>query len=423
MGISIVLQLLGFLALTVPVGFALGYVVFNYFLINGVPLTNLIQTIGQGVNNFTFLAVPFYIMAGQLMNTGGMTNAIFGFANALVGHIRGGLGHVNILASMIFAGMSGAAVADAAGLGTVEIKAMLDNGYDLDYSVAVTGASATIGPIIPPSIIMVVYGITANVSIGKLFLGGIIPGVLMGLSMLGLNHYFAVKRNFPVSNLPDIGTVGTSFRKALPALVLPLIIVGGILSGLFTPTEAGCVATVYALILGVFVNREVSLADLKEIVLDTMLQSAQVGFIVATAAAFSWVLTFEQVPVRVANYLTQAIQSPIVLLIALNAIYLFLGAIMEASAIVIMPVPIVMPLAMKMGIDPIHLGVLVAINMSVGTLTPPVGIVMYVLTEISGITVKEYTRAMLPWLGLLAVLLLVFIFFPPIITWLPNMLM
>jgi tripartite ATP-independent transporter DctM subunit len=423
MGMSIVLQLLGFLVLTVPVGFALGYVVFNYFLVNGVPLTNLIQTIGQGVNNFTFLAVPFYIMAGQLMNTGGMTNAIFGFANALVGHIRGGLGHVNILASMIFAGMSGAAVADAAGLGTVEIKAMLDNGYDLDYSVAVTAASATIGPIIPPSIIMVVYGITANVSIGKLFLGGIIPGILMGASMLGLNHYFAVKRDFPVSNISDLQTVGSAFRKALPALVLPLIIVGGILSGFFTPTEAGAVATVYALVLGVLVNREVSLADLKEIFLDTMLQSAQVGFIVATAAAFSWVLTFEQVPVRVANYLTEAIHSPVVLLLALNAIYFLLGAIMEASAIVIMTVPIVMPLAMKMGIDPIHLGVLVAINMSVGTLTPPVGIVMYVLTEISGISVRDYTKAMLPWLGLLVAIIVFLIFFPPAITWLPNLLM
>lgn len=423
MGISIILQLLGFLLLTVPVGFALGYVVFNYFLVNGVPLTNLVQTIGQGVNNFTFLAVPFYIMAGQLMNTGGMTNAIFGFANSLVGHIRGGLGHVNILASMIFAGMSGAAVADAAGLGTVEIKAMLDNGYDLEYSVAVTAASATIGPIIPPSIIMVIYGITANVSIGKLFIGGIIPGLLMGVAMLGLNYYFALKRNFPVSNISDLQTVGSSFRKALPALVLPLIIVGGILSGFFTPTEAGAVATVYALILGVLVNREISLADLKGIFLDTMLQSAQVGFIVATAAAFSWVLTFEQVPVKVANYLTGVIHSPVVLLIVLNAIYLLLGAIMEASAIVIMTVPIVMPLAMKMGIDPIHLGVLVAINMSVGTLTPPVGIVMYVLTEISGITVKDYTRAMLPWLGLLVGIIVLLIFFPPAITWLPSLLM
>ncbi|NLN15758.1 MAG: TRAP transporter large permease [Firmicutes bacterium] len=422
MGISIVVQLLVLLGLTVPVGFALGYVVFYYFLTNGVPMTNLVQTIGQGINNFTFLAVPFYIMAGHLMNTGGMTNAIFGFANALVGHIKGGLAHVNILNSMIFAGMSGAAVADAAGLGMVEIRAMLDNGYDLDYAVAVTAASSTIGPIIPPSIIMVVFGITANVSIGRLFLGGIVPGIMMGVGMLLLNHYFAVKRDFPVSNFPTLESIGSHFRHALPALVLPLIIIGGIMSGLFTPTEAGCIAAMYALVLGV-VTKEISFEDLKKIALETMLQSAQVGFIVATAAAFSWVLTFEQVPAKVAAYLTQTLQSPLALLIALNFIYLFLGCIMEASAIVIMTVPIVMPIAVRLGIDPIHLGVLVAINMSIGTLTPPVGIVMYVLTEVAGITVQDYTKAMLPWLGLLFGLLLLFILFPPIITWLPNMLM
>jgi tripartite ATP-independent transporter DctM subunit len=422
MGISIVVQLLVLLGLTVPVGFALGYVVFYYFLTNGVPMTNLVQTIGQGINNFTFLAVPFYIMAGHLMNTGGMTNAIFGFANALVGHIKGGLAHVNILNSMIFAGMSGAAVADAAGLGMVEIRAMLDNGYDLDYAVAVTAASSTIGPIIPPSIIMVVFGITANVSIGRLFLGGIVPGIMMGVGMLLLNHYFAVKRDFPVSNFPTLESIGSHFRHALPALVLPLIIIGGIMSGLFTPTEAGCIAAMYALVLGV-VTKEISFEDLKKIALETMLQSAQVGFIVATAAAFSWVLTFEQVPAKVAAYLTQTLQSPLALLIALNLIYLFLGCIMEASAIVIMTVPIVMPIAVRLGIDPIHLGVLVAINMSIGTLTPPVGIVMYVLTEVAGITVQDYTKAMLPWLGLLFGLLLLFILFPPIITWLPNMLM
>ncbi len=422
MGISIVVQLLVLLGLTVPVGFALGYVVFYYFLTNGVPMTNLVQTIGQGINNFTFLAVPFYIMAGHLMNTGGMTNAIFGFANALVGHIKGGLAHVNILNSMIFAGMSGAAVADAAGLGMVEIRAMLDNGYDLDYAVAVTAASSTIGPIIPPSIIMVVFGITANVSIGRLFLGGIVPGIMMGVGMLLLNHYFAVKRDFPVSNFPTLESIGSHFRHALPALVLPLIIIGGIMSGLFTPTEAGCIAAMYALVLGV-VTKEISFEDLKKIALETMLQSAQVGFIVATAAAFSWVLTFEQVPAKVAAYLTQTLQSPLALLIALNFIYLFLGCIMEASAIVIMTVPIVMPIAVRLGIDPIHLGVLLAINMSIGTLTPPVGIVMYVLTEVAGITVQDYTKAMLPWLGLLFGLLLLFILFPPIITWLPNMLM
>jgi tripartite ATP-independent transporter DctM subunit len=261
------------LLIRIPVALSLALSCGLYLLTNGIPLSALVQNLSTGVNSFALLAAPFFILVGSLMNTGGITDRLFGFVTVLVGHIRGALGQANILASMIFAGISGAAVADAAGLGSIEIKAMEKSGYDKDFSVAITGASATIGPIIPPSIIMVVIGISSGASIGKLFMGGLIPGVLMGVALMAMVGITAVRRNYPKGEKATISLILKSLWESLPALITPIIIIGGILGGVFTPTEAGAVTALYAFILSVFVYKEIKLRDIPKVLLETMITS------------------------------------------------------------------------------------------------------------------------------------------------------
>jgi C4-dicarboxylate transporter DctM subunit len=352
-----------------------------------------------------------------------MTHRIFNCANYIVGHIRGGLGQVNIAASLIFAGMSGAAVADAAGLGVVEIKAMRDAGYDADFSVAITAASSTIGPIIPPSIIMVIYGIAAEVSIGRLFIGGIIPGFLMTIALAGLTYAIATRRNY--KSEPKVGakTIVKGFLNALPALFTPLIIVGGILGGIVTPTEAGAVAVLYSLILGLFVYKELKIKDLPKIFIEAMLTTSLLLFIVGAAKTFGWVLTYFRIPAHFAEVVSGFTNDPLLITFLFIGVYLFLGCFMEASAVVIMTVPVVLPLTNSVGIDPVFLGVIISMCMSIGTLTPPLGIVMYIMCEIADITVEHFTRIILPYLCVLIVVILLLAIFPGMILFLPNLLM
>jgi tripartite ATP-independent transporter DctM subunit len=406
-----------------PVAFCLCFTSIVTMFWQDISLLAFVQNLSLGINSFPLLAVPFFILSGQLMNTGGMTHRIFNFANYIVGPIRGGLGQVNIAASLVFAGMSGAAVADAAGLGVVEIKAMKDAGYDSDFSVAITAASSTIGPIIPPSIIMVIYGIAAEVSIGRLFVGGIVPGILMTLALAVLTYVIATRRHYPVEAKVSAMTALKGFINALPALFSPLIIVGGILGGVFTPTEAGAVAVLYSLVLGLFVYKELKLKDLPKIFIEAMLTTSLLLFIVGAAKTFGWVLTYFRIPAEFAEFVSTLTSDPLLLIFLFIGVYLFLGCFMEAAATVIMTVPVVLPLIKAVGIDPVFFGVVVSMCMSIGTLTPPLGIVMYIMCEIGDISVERYTRVILPYLLVLIAVIILMAVFPSVVLYLPNLLM
>ena len=417
------LAMLALVFLGMPISFALGVSSLAFLWQQGVPLVALPQRMAMSVDSFPLLAVPFFVLTGSLMNTGGVTRRIFALANSLVGHITGGLAHVTVVANMFFAGISGAAVADAAALGPVMIEAMHGRGMPKPFAAAVTASASTIGPIIPPSIIMVIYAITAGgVSIGALFIGGVIPGIIMGLALMGLVYVVARKHGYPRNDRFQLAVVLHALREAVLPLLTPLIILGGILGGIFTATESGAVAAIYALILGTLVYREIRLRDLPRILAETMITTALVIFIVSTAAAFGWIMAYLRVPQLVAGALTTVSQNWWIIFMMLNLLYLFLGCIMEAAAIVIMTIPILMPILAQVGIDPIHFGVVLAVNMSIGTLTPPVGIVMFVICQIADLSVEVYTRATLPFILILIAVLFVVTTFPQLVLFLPRLL-
>jgi tripartite ATP-independent transporter DctM subunit len=404
-----------------PITFALGIASLAFFIACGIPLEAFVQRLAVGVNSFPLLAVPFFILAGNLMNSGGITKRIFKFANSLVGHIQGGLGHVNVLSSMIFAGMSGSAIADAAGLGNIEIKAMTKAGFDLEFSVSVTAASAVIGPIIPPSTIMIIYGITAGVSVGALFMGGIIPGILMGLALMALVYFYSLKSgSYPKSDKFILKEVFIRFWEAFPALLAPFIIIGGILGGVFTPTEAGAVAVFYALTISFF-YKEIKIRDLPKILFETAFTSGVVLFIVSTASIFGWCLSFERTPQLVATFMSSITTSKTLLMLMLTVVYLFLGMIMEAAAIVITTVPIIVPVLNALGINLVFFGVIISILMSIGTITPPVGTVMFILCKITGLSIESYTKSIIPWFLVLTGIVILLIFIPQLILFIPDL--
>jgi len=421
--LMMVLILLAGMAAGLPVAFSLMLSSVVALLINGIPLDAFVQNISLGINSFPLLAVPFFILAGQLMNSGGITTRIFRFANHLVGSIRGGLGQVNILNSLIFAGMSGAAIADASGFGIMEIKAMRDAGYDDDFSVAITAASSTIGPIIPPSIPMVVYGMAAEVSVGRLFIGGIIPGFLMTIALMVLTYLIATRRGYRTEPRVALRVFLKDLAAALPALITPLIIVGGILGGVFTATEAGAVAVLWALIIGLFVYREITFKDLPRVLFEAMYTTGQILFIVGGAAVFGWVLTYFDVPASFASLIAGVTSNPTLIVLLLVVLYLVLGCFMEAGAVIVMTVPVIMPLLRRVGIDPVFFGVLMTMTLAIGTLTPPVGTVMYVMCNIGRISVEHFTRIILPYLAVLVLVVLLVAVFPPLVTALPALMM
>ena len=418
-----ILTLLGGIFIGLPVAFALILSSVLALVVNGIPLDAFVQNISLGINSFPLLAVPFFILAGQLMNSGGITNRLFRFANNIVGPIRGGLGQVNIFASLIFAGMSGAAVADASGLGMVEIKAMRDGGYDNDFSVAITAASSTVGPIIPPSIPMVVYGMSASVSVGSLFIGGIIPGIMMTVALMILTFVIAGIRKYKTEPRVTFRVFLKDLVAALPALLTPLIIVGGILGGVFTATEAGAVAVLWALIVGLFIYKELRIRDLPRILLEAMHTTAKILFIVGGAAVFGWVLTYFNVPADFATFMSGLTTNPTLIVLLFILLYLLLGCFMEAGAVIVMTVPVVLPLLQQVGIDPVFFGVLMTMCLSIGTLTPPLGTVMYVMCNIGNITMERFTRVILPYLGVLILVVLLVGFFPSLVTTLPQWVM
>ena len=412
--------------LGIPVGYSLGIAGMLAYLNelgSRVNIPMLSQRMQYGVNNFLLLAIPLFILAAKLMNTAGITTRLFNFARLLVGFLPGGLGHANTVASLIFAGMSGAAVADAAGLGQVELKAMKDEGYDSDFSVAITAASSTIGPIFPPSIPMVIYALVAEESVGKLFLGGVVPGLVMTVALMLMVAYYAHQRGYPRTPFPGLRAILYVASKAVLPILTPIILLGGIWSGMFTPTEAAAVAVAYALVLGVIVYKELHPRDLGTIFMETAKETAAIGIIICAANFFGWLLLRTGLTNKVATGITQFTTNPIVFLILVNLFLLVVGCFMETVVAILIVTPMLMPVVLKLGIDPIHFGLVLVLNLMIGLLTPPFGVVLFVMAGISDLPFERVVRATLPFLiPLLAVLALI-TFFPPIVTWLPKLVM
>jgi TRAP-type C4-dicarboxylate transport system permease large subunit len=448
-----------------PVAIAMaGASLIYLFFVQSSPPFVVIHRMVSGIDSFPLLAVPFFILAGNLMNNAGITNRIYNYALALVGWLKGGLGHVNVVGSVVFAGMSGTAIADAAGLGTVEIKAMRDHGYSKEFAVGVTAASATLGPIIPPSLPFVIYGMMANVSVGALFLAGILPGVIMALLMMVTVAYFAHKNNWG----SDIGFVWSRVLKALMetavvviwpvvlwwlikhlgwpaqatvagALVLlfaadrffkfqavlpimtPVLLIGGMTTGVFTPTEGAIAACVWAMVLGFFWYRTLHFKMFVKICLDTVETTATVLFIVAAASIFGWMLTATGVTSAISTWVLGFTNEPWVFLLLANLLMLFVGCFLEPTAAITILVPILVPICQQLGIDLVHFGLVMVLNLMIGLLHPPMGMVLFVLARVAQLSVERTTMAILPWLFPLLGSLVIITYMPGLVLWLPKL--
>jgi tripartite ATP-independent transporter DctM subunit len=410
------------LATGTPLFVLLGLAGWTFAALAGFPGIVVPQRIAMAANSFPLLAAPFFILMGNVMNAAGITVRIFAFARALTGWLRGGLCHANITASVIFAGMSGSAVADAGGLGVVEIKAMREAGYDAETAAAVTAASATIGPIIPPSLPMVIYGVMAETSIGGLFLGAVVPGLLMALALMVLVAGVARRRGLPREPFPGVRALARAAREALWAILAPVLLLAGMLGGVFTPTEAAAVAAFYALLVGLLVYREFRLSDLPRLVLDTLETTGVVMALVMTAALFAWCLSVSRLPQAVSAALVGGIGDPLLFLLLLNLVLLVVGCVMEAIAAILLLVPIFVPPALALGIDPVQLGVVFVLNLMIGTITPPVGVVLFVTANVARLPFETVARAVLPFLVPLLLVLLAITLVPALTTWLPGLL-
>jgi TRAP-type C4-dicarboxylate transport system permease large subunit len=454
-----------FMSAGIPVAIAMAGASLVYILFSGnLPPFVVIHRMVSGVDSFPLLAVPFFILAGNLMNNAGITNRIYNFALALVGWLKGGLGHVNILGSVIFSGMSGTAIADAAGLGTIEIKAMKEHGYSTEFAVGVTAASATLGPIIPPSLPFVIYGMMANVSVGALFIAGIMPGLIMTIFMMLTVAYYAHKNGWGA----DIKFQWPRLMKALvellvvclwptllwlvvdkldvpaqPAVIValvilfvadkifkfeavlpimtPVLLIGGMATGLFTATEGAIAACVWAMVLGFYWYRSLKWKMFVRVCLDTVESTATVLFIVAAASIFGWMLTATGVTADIATWVLNFTKEPWVFLLLANLLMLFVGCFLETTAAITILVPILLPISNQLGIDPVHFGVVMVLNLMIGVLHPPMGMVLFVLARIANLSIERTTMAILPWLIPLLLSLVLITYWPATVLWLPSL--
>jgi tripartite ATP-independent transporter DctM subunit len=410
------------LFLGMPVGFTLIIAAFSYFAITDWSLVYFSAAkLIDSIDSFALLAVPFFILTGTLMNSSGITQRIFGFAKSLVGHYTGGLGHVNIMASLMFSGMSGSALADAGGLGQLEIKSMRDEKYDDDYSGGLTAASAIIGPIIPPSIPLIIYGVISDQSIADLFLAGVVPGLLMTVSLMVVAYLFAKKRGYQKAEKATSSERWTYFKKAFLALLTPVIIIGGIFSGFFTPTEAAVIATLYAMFLGFFVYKELTLKKLFINVVDSMKLTGVAVLMIMGVEFFGQMIAHEQVAMKVAEFFLSISDNQILLLVLINALLIFLGMFIESLALLILLVPILVPVVVSAGVDPVHFGIIVILNLMIGILTPPMGMALFVVSRVGQIPVHVITRGVIPFIIPLVVALGLITVFPQIALFLPNL--
>jgi len=412
--------LLLLLFMGLPLVFAIGSASMTYFFFADINLALLTQRMTASINSFLILAIPFFFLAGELMNACKLTDRIIGLAKALVGHIHGGLAQVNIFASLIFSGMSGSPTADTTALGSVLIPAMKKEGYPAPFSAAVTVASSMVGPMIPPSVALVIYGTLANVSIGRLLLAGILPGFLIILTQMAFTYFYARTKDFPKYERASLPEVFVALRQGGPAVLFPVIIVAGILFGVFSPTEAAAVAVLYGLVLSLF-YRNVRLLDIWRAIQNTALGTARILSIIAVASAFSWIMVREQVPTTIANAISTISDDPVIALFVIVAMLLVVGLLMVASSAEIVLTPILVPVVLQFGIDPVHFGVLMVFSLIIGGATPPVGVLMFIAQDIAKISHGQMVRAMLPFYLPLFIAVVLLILFPQISLFLPNL--
>jgi tripartite ATP-independent transporter DctM subunit len=407
----------------VPIFFSMGIASLTHTIANDVSVISLFQQIIRGVDSFTIVSVPLFILSANIMNESGITDRIFKFANCLVGHIRGGLAHANVLASLIFAGMSGSAIADAGGLGAIEIKAMRDNGFGSGFSAAITAASSIIGPIIPPSIPLVLYAASGNVSVGRLFLAGFFPGILMAVIQMIIIYSISIKRKYPSCERATIKQILISFRESFWALLSPVILLGGIFSGIFTPTEAAAISVVYSLIVAKLVYKDFDMKRLYQVLNESLQSTAIIGILIAFSFGLGYLLTLSQIPQQAVGLLTHITTNPIVILLILNVFFLIIGMFMDPSASILILTPILMPVIHQVGIDPVHFGIVMVLNLMIGMLTPPVGTCLYAVARVGKVKIESLINELLPFFASLVVVLLLLTSFPKLITFLPNLLM
>ncbi len=411
-------------AIGMPVAFAMVVSAGAALLsLGNVPLMVLPQRIVTGADSFPLMAIPLFLLAGNLMIGGGLTDKLSRFATAMVGHFRGGLAQVNVVNSMVMGGMTGSAIADAVSDCKILVPVMVKSGYSARFAAALSGATAVIAPIIPPSIPFIIYGSIAGVSIGQLFLGGAIPGILMGVYLMVAVNVIARRRNFPRGERPTLRGIVHALRVSGPPLMLPVIILGGILAGVFTPTEAGAVAVVYALVLTMVFYRSLGAADIPKILLETGVQAGVIMLVIAAASPFSWLLAREQVGQAVVQLLAHIGDNKILFLLVLNVVLIVLGMFLDATAILIIVVPVLVPVFAALGLDPVHMGVMVVMNLMIGMVTPPFGLVMYVVCDILKVTITDFTRELWPFLLALVAILLTITYVPELVLFLPKLAM
>ena len=409
--------------LGLPLFASMGLAAFAFVAFSGLSSSIVPQKMAQAMNSFPLVAAPLFILMGNLLGAAKLTDRIVRFATSLVGALRGGYAHASILSSMIFAGMVGSAVADAAGTGAVEVRAMKKAGYRPETAAAISAAAATIGPIIPPSLPMVIYGVSADASIGRLFLAGVVPGVLMGLSLMTMVAIIAPRQGLPRHAFGGLCDVWVAFKESVWALLAPVILLGGMFSGLFTPTEAAAVADLYALFLGFVVYRTLEVRSLPAILVNTAETTGIVMVLVMAAGALGWCMSISRIPQTLAPALVAAIHQPLVFLFASNLILLVVGCFMEALAAMLILIPILVPAAIGFGVDPVQFGLIMIFNLILGTIHPPIGVVLFVMSRIAEVTFEQISRAILPWLVPLLIVLVAITVWPALTLWLPGLLM
>ena len=404
-----------------PLFVSMGLACLVFLLLAGMPVTVLPQKMAGSINSFPIIAAPLFILMGNILAAAQLTDKIVAFASAVIGWVRGGYAHASIMTSMIFAGMVGSAVADAAGAGAIEVRAMRKAGYRPETAASITAAAATIGPIIPPSLPMVIYGVTADVSIGKLFLAGVIPGLLMGLALMVMVSLVARREGMTRKAFVGFKVVGATFLRGFFALMTPVVILGGIFGGFFTPTEAAAVACLYALFLGFVVYRTLTWQHIGPILEETAETTGLVLVLVMAAGALGWCISISRLPQTLTPMILETIKDPLVFLLMANLLMLLIGCFMEALAAMLILIPILVPAAISYGINPVHFGVVMVLNLILGTIHPPIGVVLFVVTRIADVSFETMSRAILPWLIPLVAVLLAITVWPPLTLWLPSL--
>lgn len=407
----------------VPICFSLGFVSLGGVLASGFPPLIVVQRMFTGADSIALIAIPLFMLAGELMFQGGMSKRLVNFADTLLGHFPSGLAMVSILACMFFAAITGSAIAATAAIGGIMIPLMKEKGYENTFSAPLLACGGSIGPIIPPSIPLLIYGVMANVSVGKLFIGGFIPGILMGIGLMIYSYIVGKKRNYTGRDTrASLKEILASGKDALLALLMPVIIIGGIMSGKFTATESGAIAVFYAVVVGAFVYRELKLKQMFSVLVNCAKSTGQVLIVVAFASLFTWIITVNQIPQQISAYLSESIHSKFMLLMVINIILLIAGTFIDTTSALVIFAPLFIPLVQNFGVDLIHFGLIMAVNLTIGMCTPPLGVCLFVSGSIAKISLKQQMRDLLPMLGVLIIVLLIVTYIPQTVLFLPNLL-